>query len=233
MKIFKSLLLAVFGLVVQTQTVKAHYDPNIGRWINRDPIFENGGVTLYGFVGNDGVNQADYLGFLALMTCNRCKGTQGPMNCITQNDNGYISNPFTTNDPGLGANDGNLPAGNYDIRPKPASSMNPGNANLTGHIENGTVSGPGGEEYPVGTPSITGQFRNAIPGQLRHGGTTNYRIHGPGRSLGCITTGRCGDIQDMMEDSQNKGGMTLKIYDVCCEKGHGPPAPTPRAMPVR
>ena len=62
MKIFKSLFLAVVGLVVQTQTVKAHYDPNIGRWINRDPIFEKGGVNLYGFVGNDGVDRNDILG---------------------------------------------------------------------------------------------------------------------------------------------------------------------------
>jgi len=62
MKIFKSLFLAVFGLVVQTQTVKAHYDPNIGRWINRDPIFEKGGVNLYGFVGNSTINKTDRLG---------------------------------------------------------------------------------------------------------------------------------------------------------------------------
>jgi len=62
MKIFKSLFLAVVGLVVQTQTVKAHYDPNIGRWISRDPIYENGGANLYEFVGNDGVDAVDYLG---------------------------------------------------------------------------------------------------------------------------------------------------------------------------
>jgi hypothetical protein len=31
-------------------------------WPNRDPIGENGGVNLYGFVGNNGVNSWDYLG---------------------------------------------------------------------------------------------------------------------------------------------------------------------------
>ncbi len=38
------------------------YDAEMGRWVNRDPIEENGGVNLYGFVGNDGVKWADVLG---------------------------------------------------------------------------------------------------------------------------------------------------------------------------
>ncbi|WFB36357.1 RHS repeat-associated core domain-containing protein [Kiritimatiellota bacterium B12222] len=39
-----------------------YYDPETGRWPNRDPIEEQGGLNLYGFVGNDGVNSWDYLG---------------------------------------------------------------------------------------------------------------------------------------------------------------------------
>ena len=39
-----------------------YYDPETGRWPSRDPIQERGGVNLYGFVGNDGVNYIDYLG---------------------------------------------------------------------------------------------------------------------------------------------------------------------------
>ncbi|MFC7339623.1 RHS repeat-associated core domain-containing protein [Haloferula chungangensis] len=39
-----------------------YYDPVTGRWPSRDPIEEHGGVNLYGFVGNDGVNRWDYLG---------------------------------------------------------------------------------------------------------------------------------------------------------------------------
>ena len=38
------------------------YDPNTGRWPSRDPIGEEGGLNLYGFVGNDGVNRWDLLG---------------------------------------------------------------------------------------------------------------------------------------------------------------------------
>jgi len=36
-----------------------YYDPATGRWMSRDPIGEKGGVNLYGFVGNDGVNLVD------------------------------------------------------------------------------------------------------------------------------------------------------------------------------
>ena len=35
-----------------------------GRWPSRDPIGEIGGLNLYGFVGNDGVNQVDPLGLV-------------------------------------------------------------------------------------------------------------------------------------------------------------------------
>jgi len=38
------------------------YDPPTGRWPSRDPIGERGGVNLYAFVGNNGVNQWDLLG---------------------------------------------------------------------------------------------------------------------------------------------------------------------------
>lgn len=38
------------------------YDPTNGRWINRDPIEEQGGLNLYGFVGNDGAGKVDLLG---------------------------------------------------------------------------------------------------------------------------------------------------------------------------
>ncbi|MCP5535067.1 MAG: RHS repeat-associated core domain-containing protein [Akkermansiaceae bacterium] len=39
-----------------------YYDPNVGRWINRDPIEEEGGFNLYGFVNNDGINKFDIFG---------------------------------------------------------------------------------------------------------------------------------------------------------------------------
>lgn len=59
MKNLKLLLLALAPFVFLANSAQAHYDPNIGRWMSRDPIMENGGVNLYGFVGNDGVSFVD------------------------------------------------------------------------------------------------------------------------------------------------------------------------------
>jgi len=39
-----------------------YLSPLLGRWLSRDPIAERGGVNLYGFVGNNGVNGTDLLG---------------------------------------------------------------------------------------------------------------------------------------------------------------------------
>jgi len=38
------------------------YEPGLGRWLGRDPIEEEGGVSLYGFVGNDPTDRLDLLG---------------------------------------------------------------------------------------------------------------------------------------------------------------------------
>jgi RHS repeat-associated protein len=40
------------------------YSPSLGRFINKDPIEEQGGLNLYGFCGNNGVNRWDYLGMV-------------------------------------------------------------------------------------------------------------------------------------------------------------------------
>lgn len=50
-----------------SETGIVHYDlldysPPLGRFMCGDPIGERGGVNLYGFVGNDAVNEWDYLG---------------------------------------------------------------------------------------------------------------------------------------------------------------------------
>lgn len=36
-----------------------YYSPQLGRWLTRDPLEEDGGINLYGFCGNDGVNRFD------------------------------------------------------------------------------------------------------------------------------------------------------------------------------
>jgi len=45
------------------------YSPRLGRWINRDPIEEQGGLNLYGFVGNRPVDATDFVGLVVLGDC--------------------------------------------------------------------------------------------------------------------------------------------------------------------
>jgi len=65
MKNLKFILLALVHLVFLANSAQAHYDPNVGRWLSRDPIMEEGGVNLYGFVRNDGVSKWDLYGLTA------------------------------------------------------------------------------------------------------------------------------------------------------------------------
>ena len=64
----KTLLIAVAAMFLATQAQAVlfwarPYDPNLGRWIQRDPIGERGGLNLYGYVVNDPVNKMDLFGF--------------------------------------------------------------------------------------------------------------------------------------------------------------------------
>ncbi|MCP3891851.1 MAG: hypothetical protein GY702_23740, partial [Desulfobulbaceae bacterium] len=38
------------------------YQAELGRWVSRDPLGEDGGVNLYGFVGNEPNQKTDLLG---------------------------------------------------------------------------------------------------------------------------------------------------------------------------
>ena len=52
--------------------------PEMGRWLNRDPIGERGGINLYGMLENDAIDKIDLLGFNdygSSSSCLRCKYT--------------------------------------------------------------------------------------------------------------------------------------------------------------
>ena len=38
------------------------YDPNLQRWLNKDPLGERGGLNLFSFVGSDPINGSDFFG---------------------------------------------------------------------------------------------------------------------------------------------------------------------------
>ena len=56
---------AVMWLILQPAPVSAFYNPNTGRWLNRDPIGEKGGSNVYGFASNTPLNAVDALGKIA------------------------------------------------------------------------------------------------------------------------------------------------------------------------
>ena len=52
------------------------YDPDLGRWLSRDPIGEAGGLNLYGYAGNDPTNHAD-----PSWIARRCLSQRDSRNC--------------------------------------------------------------------------------------------------------------------------------------------------------
>jgi hypothetical protein len=62
MKNIKLILPALVYLIISATCAQAHYDPNLGRWVNRDPIEEAGGENLYGFVRNNSIIAIDLMG---------------------------------------------------------------------------------------------------------------------------------------------------------------------------
>lgn len=65
MKTLRTVLLALLAALTLAPQARAvgywgrMYDPNLQRWIQRDPIGEQGGINLYQFVRNDPVNLVD------------------------------------------------------------------------------------------------------------------------------------------------------------------------------
>jgi hypothetical protein len=62
------LLLKLVALVwlLAPASVGAFYNPQPGRWLNRDPIEERGGAQLYALSGGDSINRLDALGLASL-----------------------------------------------------------------------------------------------------------------------------------------------------------------------
>jgi hypothetical protein len=59
--------IAFFGFLA-VETASAFYNPQTGRWLNRDPIGEEGGVNLYRMVRNSPLTEYDINGLQGLIT---------------------------------------------------------------------------------------------------------------------------------------------------------------------
>jgi RHS repeat-associated protein len=83
-----------------------YYNADTGRWINRDPIQEFGGMNLYGYVENGPVTFYDYLG---LECCKNCCHKVGDrfnhrVQTVTLRDTGARFDPKTVDDAKMAAN---------------------------------------------------------------------------------------------------------------------------------
>jgi RHS repeat-associated protein len=58
------------------------YDPETGRWLSRDPIAEEGGINLYGYVGNNPINLWDPLGLCDTETALRRAAFEAGMTAL-------------------------------------------------------------------------------------------------------------------------------------------------------
>ena len=56
-----------------------YYSPELGRWSSRDPIGEDGGLSVYGFVENAPLGRIDFLGLVWYV--DRDSGFQAPAKC--------------------------------------------------------------------------------------------------------------------------------------------------------
>ena len=56
--------LSLLALLSTANLASAYYDPGVQRWINRDPMTEDGDLNLYRFVGNTVPNAVDAKGLV-------------------------------------------------------------------------------------------------------------------------------------------------------------------------
>jgi len=203
------------------------YDPETARWLSRDPIGENGGINLYGYVGNNPINAIDPLGLDADIDIYRTNRYSSTVAIVTENGKvigGYIGNASFNNKGNLIGTDyqpgeGGPPVGSYELRPK--NNENPKNPK---------------EAFVNGTPSITGSGRSV--GSPADGWNPTVRMHPYGGSTGCQTASMewANRIWDIMDRNLKNGGTRVNIHEVSelpsLPKTGKLPAPTSHPWPV-
>jgi RHS repeat-associated protein len=68
-----------------------YYSTELGRFVNRDPVGEDGGLLLYGFVGNNSICVFDALGLDYLDCLAACIDQNDPMNAIIDSFIGQLT----------------------------------------------------------------------------------------------------------------------------------------------
>lgn len=180
------------------------YDPDLGRWLNRDPIGEAGGINLYGYVANDPVNGLDLLGLETEILIHRNAPSRGQQardasGTMSVFHNGRFQFSTPVNQYGYEAGTHGIYPGDYSVRPR-------------------TNADPK-SRFPNGTPGVIAPGQ-VTPGDAGHGYHDVY-IHREanlpgGDSRGCptVAVSAADRIRALMEADQKKGESTsLRVFN--------------------
>jgi uncharacterized protein RhaS with RHS repeats len=134
----KIILIGFFACSIFNSAL-AFYDPTVGRFLQRDPIGESGGINLYEFVLNNPINYTDPLGLTVYVGEHGAAFPSDPLNhtAIVLQPNNPAAFNFPNNTSTLGGQPGGSwwtswsPYGNLQSSPNnpgdsPGTACNPG-----------------------------------------------------------------------------------------------------------
>jgi hypothetical protein len=101
MKTIRVLFTIALAWMALPASVAAFYNPSTGRWLSRDPVDEDGGFDLYGFVNNNPPNATDSLGLVIETSCDTIDDYLKTLG-ISYERTGSYRYTFTGTDLGMG-----------------------------------------------------------------------------------------------------------------------------------
>lgn len=170
-----------------------YYDPVTGRWPSSDPIGENGGVNLYGFVANDGVDWFDLFG--------QCIGKIQVQF--------YSSYPYPSDEIVKGdtkKKSGNRFNGIMNIYDDRDSLLGAFTVFSGGNIEStSAVRQNDDTAVPSGDYNVEDFIRAGKPGYLVNGtgARGDIEIHAEGVTTGCLATGNFTEVKRLFDEHRS------------------------------
>jgi RHS repeat-associated protein len=162
-----------------------YYQPEIGRWLSRDPIEERGGINLYQYVGNKVTIFNDIFGLevtgnysisTGLLTITDNDDPKKTVTVQASSGDGKVEHCNLVN------GGGPIPPGSYSIYPRPGGYPNPGNP---AYVLDPNDGNPGNDQWDDGPAKLRYGFREHIGDPAK-----TYPNNG---TEGCITP----SVEDM------------------------------------